>query len=84
MSDTEVLEPDTRPRSEIHVGEPAGEPLMDAVDLVAGYLPGVNILNGASLTFTRARSSASSARTAPESPPCSNPCLVWSTSIPAS
>lgn len=30
MSDTEVLEPDTRPRSEIHVGEPAGEPLMDA------------------------------------------------------
>ena len=51
MSDTEVLEPDTRPRSEIHVGEPAGEPLMDAVDLVAGYLPGVNILNGASLTL---------------------------------
>ena len=43
MSDTEVLEPDTPPRSEIHVGEPAGEPLMDAVDLVAGYLPGVNI-----------------------------------------
>lgn len=51
MTDTEVLEPDTRPRSEVHVGEPAGEPLMDAVDLVAGYLPGVNILNGASLTL---------------------------------
>ncbi|MBW3089893.1 ABC transporter ATP-binding protein [Bifidobacterium miconisargentati] len=42
---------DTRPRSEIHVGEPEGEPLLDAVDLVAGYLPGVNILNGASLTL---------------------------------
>ncbi|MBW3092096.1 ABC transporter ATP-binding protein [Bifidobacterium sp. 82T10] len=42
---------DARPRSEIHVGEPAGEPLLDAVDLVAGYLPGVNILNGASLTL---------------------------------
>ena len=42
---------DARPRSEIHVGEPAGEPLLDAVDLIAGYLPGVNILNGASLTL---------------------------------
>ena len=25
---------------------PEGEPLLDAVDLVAGYIPGVNILNG--------------------------------------
>lgn len=38
-------------RAQIHVGEPAGEPLLDAVDLVAGYIPGVNILNGASLTL---------------------------------
>jgi branched-chain amino acid transport system ATP-binding protein len=38
-------------RSEIHVGEPEGEALLDAVDLVAGYLPGVNILNGASLSL---------------------------------
>ena len=42
---------ETRTRAEIHVGEPAGEPLLDAQDLVAGYLPGVNILNGASLTL---------------------------------
>lgn len=38
-------------RAAIHAGEPEGEPLLDAVDLVAGYLPGVNILNGASLTL---------------------------------
>ncbi|PLS26677.1 branched-chain amino acid ABC transporter ATPase [Bifidobacterium anseris] len=38
-------------RAEIHVGEPEGEPLLDADNLVAGYLPGVNILNGASLTL---------------------------------
>ena len=38
-------------RAQIHVGEPEGAPLLDAVDLVAGYLPGVNILNGASLTL---------------------------------
>ena len=38
-------------RAQIHVGEPAGEPLLDAVDLVAGYISGVNILNGASLTL---------------------------------
>ena len=38
-------------RAQIHVGEPEGEPLLDAVDLVAGYLPGVNILDGASLTL---------------------------------
>lgn len=39
------------PRSQVHVGEPEGDPLMDAQDLIAGYLPGVNILNGASLTL---------------------------------
>ena len=38
-------------RAQIHVGEPDGEPLLDAVDLIAGYIPGVNILNGASLTL---------------------------------
>ena len=38
-------------RAQIHVGEPEGEPLLDAVNLVAGYLPGVNILDGASLTL---------------------------------
>ncbi|WP_238548604.1 ABC transporter ATP-binding protein [Bifidobacterium gallicum] len=38
-------------RAQVHVGEPEGEPLMDAQDLLAGYLPGVNILNGASLTL---------------------------------
>lgn len=41
----------TMSRAEIHVGEPEGEPLLDAANLVAGYLPGVNILNGASLTL---------------------------------
>lgn len=84
MSDTEVLEPDTRPRSEIHVGEPAGEPLMDAVDLVAGYLPGVNILNGASLTLHEGEIVGIIGPNGAGSPPCSNPCLVWSTSTPAS
>ena len=34
-----------------HDGESESKPLLDAVDLVAGYLPGVNILNGASLTL---------------------------------
>ncbi len=48
---TEAAPRDERPREEIHPGEPEGEPLMDAVDLVAGYIPGVNILNGASLTL---------------------------------
>ncbi|PAU67918.1 branched-chain amino acid ABC transporter ATPase [Bifidobacterium criceti] len=38
-------------RAETHVGEPEGEPLLDADNLVAGYLPGVNILNGASLAL---------------------------------
>ena len=38
-------------RAETHVGEPEGEPLLDADNLIAGYLPGVNILNGASLTL---------------------------------
>jgi branched-chain amino acid transport system ATP-binding protein len=49
--------------------------LLDADDLVAGYLPGVNILNGCDLTRARpASSSASSARTAPASPRCSRRC----------
>ena len=49
---TEVVSEDVAlTRAQIHVGEPEGEPLLDAVDLVAGYLPGVNILDGASLTL---------------------------------
>ena len=49
---TEVVSEDAAlTRAQIHVGEPEGEPLLDAVDLVAGYLPGVNILDGASLTL---------------------------------
>lgn len=34
---------------ELHRGAPAGTPLLAATDLVAGYLPGVDILNGCSL-----------------------------------
>ena len=45
----------------------AAAPLLDASDLVAGYLPGVDILNGCSLTSAPARSSASSGPTAPAS-----------------
>ncbi|AFI62363.1 ABC-type branched-chain amino acid transport syst ems ATPase component [Bifidobacterium animalis subsp. animalis IM386] len=57
MPDTATLTPTEAPdvstldRSQIHVGELEGEPLLDADNLVAGYLPGVNILNGASLTL---------------------------------
>lgn len=57
MPDTATLTPAEAPdvstldRSQIHVGEPEGEPLLDADNLIAGYLPGVNILNGASLTL---------------------------------
>ena len=29
---------------------PIGKPVLDAVDLVAGYIPEVNILNGCNLT----------------------------------
>lgn len=35
----------------LHRGAPAGEPLLHADELVAGYLPGVNILNGCSLVL---------------------------------
>ena len=50
-SDTQGGSADGLTRAQIHVGEPDGEPLLDAVDLIAGYIPGVNILNGASLTL---------------------------------
>ncbi len=33
----------------LHRGQPAGEPLLAATDLVAGYVPGVDILNGCTL-----------------------------------
>lgn len=51
MSDIASVADEPLTRAQIHVGEPEGEPLLDAVDLVAGYIPGVNILNGASLTL---------------------------------
>ena len=47
----EAAAPAPLAREQIHVGEPEGEPLLDAQNLVAGYIPGVNILNGASLTL---------------------------------
>lgn len=50
-SDTQGGSADGLTRAQINVGEPEGEPLLDAVDLIAGYIPGVNILNGASLTL---------------------------------
>jgi branched-chain amino acid transport system ATP-binding protein len=34
---------------DVHRGAPAGTPLLDATDLVAGYLPGVDILGGCNL-----------------------------------
>ncbi len=39
----------TATADEVHRGAPAGEPLLAARELVAGYLPGVNILNGCNL-----------------------------------
>ncbi|MGO1347006.1 MAG: ABC transporter ATP-binding protein [Bifidobacterium psychraerophilum] len=48
MTETMVTRLD---RSTIHVGKPEGEALLEADELIAGYLPGVNILNGASLTL---------------------------------
>lgn len=36
---------------DVHRGAPDGEPLLDAVDLYAGYLPGVDILNGCNLVL---------------------------------
>ena len=38
-------------RAGLHRGAPTGEPLLAATDLVAGYLPGVNILNGCDLVL---------------------------------
>ncbi|WP_258723433.1 ABC transporter ATP-binding protein [Cellulomonas sp. NS3] len=35
--------------ADLHRGAPAGEPLLAATDLIAGYLPGVDILNGCNL-----------------------------------
>jgi len=46
MSTTAV---DTGDAASVHRGAPAGEPLLDARDLVAGYIPGVDILNGCNL-----------------------------------
>ncbi|MDC7122061.1 ABC transporter ATP-binding protein [Cellulomonas fimi] len=38
-------------RAALHRGAPPGEPLLAATDLVAGYLPGVDILNGCNLVL---------------------------------
>jgi len=46
MSTTAV---DTGDAASVHRGAPTGEPLLDARDLVAGYIPGVDILNGCNL-----------------------------------
>jgi branched-chain amino acid transport system ATP-binding protein len=46
MSTTAV---DTGDAASVHRGAPAGEPLLDARDLIAGYIPGVDILNGCNL-----------------------------------
>ena len=37
--------------AQVHRGAPAGEPLLEAKDLYAGYLPGVDILNGCNLVL---------------------------------
>jgi hypothetical protein len=56
-------------------GRPGPETLrLEARIAVAGYIPGVNILNGCDLTLHPGELSASSAPTAPASPPCSRPC----------
>jgi ABC-type branched-subunit amino acid transport system ATPase component len=41
--------PDPRPKSTTAESDPAADALLRADELVAGYLPGVNILNGANL-----------------------------------
>jgi len=46
MSTTAV---DTGDAASVHRGAPTGEPLLDARDLVAGYIAGVDILNGCNL-----------------------------------
>ena len=58
-------------------------PLLVARDLVAGYVPGVDILNGCELELQQGRARrASSARTAPASPRCSRPCSASCRSAP--
>ncbi|PFG19749.1 ABC transporter ATP-binding protein [Serinibacter salmoneus] len=44
-------ESQTATLAEVHRGAPSGEPLLFADDLVAGYLPGVNILQSCSLVL---------------------------------
>ncbi len=43
--------PPTTAATDVHRGAPAGEPLLEATDLFAGYLPGVDILNGCNLVL---------------------------------
>ena len=37
--------------AQVHRGAPTGEPLLEAKDVIAGYLPGVDILNGCNLVL---------------------------------
>ena len=72
--------PPQRLRTDDSLTRPArARPLVvDVRDLIAGYLPGVNILNGCSTSSpARASSSASSARTAPASRRCSRRSSAW-------
>ena len=85
MSDIASVADEPLTRAQIHMGEPEGEPLLDAVDLVAGYIPGVNILNGASLTLHEGEIvGIIGPNGAGKSTPCSNHCSAWCTSTPAS
>ncbi len=71
------------PRADPH-GRPEGEPLLDAVDLVAGYIPGVNILNGASLTLHEGEIVGIIGPNGAGKSTLLNHCSAWCTSTPAS
>jgi branched-chain amino acid transport system ATP-binding protein len=58
-----------RPARSTHLAAAEGA-LVRVDDVFAGYVPGVNILNGCDLHCGEGSWSASSARTAPASRPC--------------
>jgi len=41
----------TTTQAQVHPGAPEGSPLLEARDLVAGYVPGVDVLNGCNLVL---------------------------------
>lgn len=41
----------TTAASQVHAGAPTGDPLLEAREVVAGYVPGVDVLNGCSLVL---------------------------------